>query len=150
MNCWLMKSEPDCYSIDDLLNDKKAGGSGVRNYQARNFVKEMKVGDMVIFYHSSANPPAAAGIARVCREAHPDLTALQSRDDHYDPKATKANPIWYEVDIEFVEKFAQPVSLSRMKFDPALKGVTVAQKGSRLSVMPISREHFKRIVEMGK
>ncbi len=150
MNYWLMKSEPDCYSIDDLKRDGETNWGGVRNYQARNYMKTMKKGDMVIFWHSSANPPAAIGIARVSKEAYPDLTALDKKDDHFDPKATKENPIWYHVDIAFVEKFAAPVSISHIKIDPALAGVMVAKPGSRLSVQPVSEKHFKRIVELGK
>ena len=150
MNYWLVKSEPDCYSIDDLKRDKKAAWSGVRNYQARNYMKSMKIGDMVIFYHSSANPPSAAGIAKVSREAYPDQTALDKKDDHYDPKSSKENPIWYHVDISFVSKFTELVSLSRIKADPKLGGIMLAQTRSRLSVQPVSEKHFKRIVEMGK
>lgn len=149
MNYWLIKSEPDCYSIRDLKKDKKTSWSGVRNYQARNFMKQMKKGDLVIFYHSSANPPSAAGIAKVCKEAHPDITALDPKDDHFDPKSSKENPIWLNVDVQFIKEFKTPVSLSRIKFEPALKRVMVAQTGSRLSVQPLSEKHFNKIVEMG-
>ena len=93
-NYWLIKSEPTCYSIDDFKRDKKAAWSGIRNYQARNFMKQMAVGDLLIFYHSSATPPAAVGIAKVIKEAYPDATALNTKDEHYDPKATKDKPIW--------------------------------------------------------
>lgn len=149
MNYWLIKSEPDCYSIDDFARDKKAAWSGIRNYQARNFMKSMKVGDLVIFYHSSAKPPAAAGIAKVVAEAYPDTTALDPKDDHFDPKSTKDNPIWYMVDVSFIEKFTEPVSLPRIKADPKLDGIMVGQQGSRLSVQPVSKQHFEHIRKLG-
>ncbi len=149
MNYWLIKSEPDCYSIDDFAKDKKTAWSGIRNYQARNFMKAMKVGDLIIFYHSSANPPAAAGVAKVTKEAYADITALDSKDDHYDPKATKANPIWFMVGVSFVEKFKQAVSLPQIKIDPVLDGIMVAAQGSRLSVQPVSKIHFEYVRKLG-
>jgi predicted RNA-binding protein with PUA-like domain len=149
-NYWLMKSEADCYSIDDFKRDKKASWSGVRNYQARNFMRSMTVGDEVIFYHSSSDPTAAVGTAKVVKAAHPDITALDPKDDHYDPKATKTAPIWDMVDIAFTSKFTSPISLQEIKRNPALKGISVAARGNRLSVMPISEAHFKVITKMGE
>lgn len=150
MNYWLIKSEPDCYSIDDFARDNSADWTGIRNYQARNFMRDhMKVGDLVLFYHSSANPPAAVGVARVSSLPHPDLTAFNKNDDHYDPKSAKEKPIWISVDVEFVEKFKNPVTLGQIKIDPRLEGIEVAKQGSRLSVQPVSKAHFKRIVELG-
>jgi predicted RNA-binding protein with PUA-like domain len=149
MNYWLIKSEPTCYSIDDLKHEKKASWSGVRNYQARNFMKSMKVGDLAIFYHSSAIPTAAVGIAKVVKAAYPDPTALNTKDDHYDPKASKQNPIWYMVDFGFVEKFKEPLTLSQIKINPKLSGMMVTQTGSRLSVQPVSKEHFEVIKKLG-
>jgi predicted RNA-binding protein with PUA-like domain len=150
MNYWLIKSEPDCYSIDDFKKDKRTSWSGVRNYQARNFMKEMRVGDMALFYHSSTDPKAVVGIAKVVKEAHPDTTALDKKDDHYDPKATKENPIWYMVDFAFVEKFKNPVTLAEVKRNPKLEGIPLTQPGSRLSVQPVSKAHFETIQKLGK
>src|SRR4051812_22474266 len=103
---WLMKTEPGSYSIDDLKRDKKTYWSGVRNYQARNFMRDhMKIGDLVLYYHSNAEPPGVAGIARVCAEAHPDFSAWDPEDKHFDPRSSQEKPLWMMVDIEFVEKF---------------------------------------------
>jgi len=148
---WLIKSEPTCYSIDDLKRDKKIAWGGVRNFQARNFMRdEMRVGDLVIFYHSSAKPPSAVGVAKVASLVYPDETALDSKDDHYDPKSTKENPIWMQVDMVFVEKFENPVSISLIKVNPKLVGIPVAQVGSRLSIQPLLKKHFEEICRMGK
>lgn len=150
MHYWLIKSEPGCYSIDDFKRDKETSWSGVRNYQARNFMKSMKKGDLALFYHSGGSTPAVVGIAKVVKEAHPDTTALDKKDDHFDPKATKENPIWYMVDFGFVEKFSQPVTLSQIKIHPKLDGIPVAEQGSRLSVQPVSKTHFEIIQKLGK
>lgn len=151
MNYWLIKSEPDCYSINDFAKDKKTAWTGIRNYQARNYMRDhMKVGDLVLFYHSSIDPKAVVGIAEVVSKSHPDITALDKKDDHYDPKATKDNPIWYCVDVKFLEKFSNPVTLGHIKIDPSLKGIEVAKQGSRLSVQPVSKAHFERISVLGK
>ncbi len=148
---WLIKSEPTCYSIDDLRRDKKIGWSGIRNYQARNFMRDgMQVGDLVIFYHSSTNPPSAVGVARVVSTPYPDSTALDPKDDHFDPKATVEQPIWMQVDMAFVEKFPQPVSISAIKANPKLKGIPLIQIGSRLSVQPLLEKHFMEICKMGR
>jgi predicted RNA-binding protein with PUA-like domain len=132
-----MKSEPGCYSIDDLKRDKKTAWTGVRNYQARNFMRDdMKVGDLVLYYHSNADPSGAAGVAKVCALAYPDETA--------------DSPIWMNVDVAFVEKFPKFVSLAELKAEPELRGMMVLQKGSRLSVQPVSAEHFKWVQRMGR
>jgi len=151
MNYWLIKSEGDCYSIDDLKRDKRTAWTGIRNYQARNFMRDgMKVGDMALFYHSSSDPTGVFGMAKVVSEAHADETAFDTKDDHFDPKSKKDAPTWVCVDVEFVEKFSEPVTLAHIKFEPQLAGIMVAQQGSRLSVMPVSEKHFKKIVEMGR
>lgn len=150
MNYWLIKTEPDCYSIDDLAREKTAMWSGVRNYQARNFLKEMKVGDLGLFYHSSSNPKGVAGIAVVTREAYPDTTAMDKKDDHYDPKSTKSSPIWFSVDFGFKTKFANFVTLDQIKFNSELSGIMVSQRGSRLSVQPVSKKHFEIICDLGQ
>ena len=145
---WLMKSEPESYSIDDLERDGREPWDGIRNYQARNFMREMAAGDLVIFYHSSAKPPGAAGIARIGCEAYPDPTQFDEKNKHYDPKSNKDDPRWSLVDVEFVEKFADEIPLQTLKEDPALEGMRVTQKGSRLSVQPVEKKHFKRVLKM--
>jgi len=148
MNFWLLKSEEDCYSIDDLKKDKRVAWTGVRNYQARNFMRDsMKVGDGVLFYHSSTKVTGVYGIAKVVSTPHVDDTQFNSKDDHYDPKSKKENPRWRCVDIEFVKKFAEPVTLTEIKIDPTLEGMMVRAIGSRLSVQPVSEKHFKYIIE---
>ncbi len=149
MNYYLIKSEGTCYSIDDLKRDKKTAWTGIRNYQARNFMKEMKKGDLCIFYHSSSDPTGAFGVAKVVAEAYPDMTQFDKRDEHFDPKATKEKPIWFCPDVAFVKKFNTPVSLSLIKNDKKLEGILVAKQGMRLSVMPMTKEHFERMVELG-
>ena len=145
---WLMKSEPDVYSIDDLERDGRESWEGVRNYQARNFMREMVKGDLVIFYHSNAKPPGAAGVGRICRQAYPDDTQFNKKSKYYDAKSKKEDPRWSLVDVEFVEKFGEPVSLQALKDDPALEGMRVTHKGSRLSVQPVDKGHFKRVLRM--
>ncbi|HRP62035.1 MAG TPA: EVE domain-containing protein [Phycisphaerales bacterium] len=148
--CWLMKSEPETYSIDDLARDGRTSWEGVRNYQARNFMREMKVGDHVLFYHSSAEPPGVAGLARISREAHPDTAALDQRSSYFDPKATPDNPIWWMVEIEFVERFPNIVALGDLKANAALDGMLVLQRGQRLSVQPVQPAHFRVVCAMAK
>lgn len=149
MNYWLIKSEGSCYSIDDLKNDKKVPWSGIRNYQARNFMRDgMKVGDLVLFYHSNSTPNGVYGIAKVASKPYADVTAFDKKDMHYDPKSTHENPIWMLVDMAFVSKFKNPVTLEEIKIDPKLEGIMVAQRGSRLSVMPVSEKHFKYILDI--
>lgn len=149
MNYWLIKSEGDCYSIDNLKKDKKTTWNGVRNYQARNFMRDsMKVGDLVLFYHSNSKPIGVYGVAKVASAPHPDGTALDKNDEHYDPKSTKEKPIWECVDFAFVEKLQRPISLEEIKHDHKLGGIMVAQRGSRLSIQPVSKAHFERIIDL--
>jgi predicted RNA-binding protein with PUA-like domain len=148
MNYWLLKTEPSSYSIDDLKRDKKTAWGGVRNYQARNFMREMKVGDLCLFYHSSADPMGVFGVAKVIKAAYPDPSQFDKKDSHYDRKATKEKPIWYCPDIAFVKKFERPVLLGAIKADPALRGIMLAQPGSRLSVQPVSEKHFRYIANL--
>jgi predicted RNA-binding protein with PUA-like domain len=150
---WLMKSEANCYSIDDLRHDKKTAWTGVRNYQARNFMRDMRVGDEVLFYHSNGTttePTGVYGIARVSALAHVDDTQFDPADEHVDPKATYDRPIWECVDVQFLKKFQHPITLSEIKFEPKLAGIMVAQTGSRLSVQPVSEKHFQEIVKMSE
>ena len=147
---WLMKSEPEAYSIDDLKKDKRTFWHGVRNYQARNFMRDtMQLGDMVLFYHSNASPSGVAGIATIVKTGHPDVTALDKKSDYYDPKSTKENPIWYLVDIGFVSKFENFVSLEEIKRTPGLENMMVIKKGARLSVQPVTKKEFEIISKLG-
>lgn len=146
---WLMKSEPGNYSIDDLARDKKTFWNGVRNYQARNFMRDsMKVGDLALFYHSNAEPSGVAGIAKIVKAGYPDHTELDPKSKYYDPKATPDKPIWFMVDVGFVEKFDQVLPLEALKMNPKLKDMMVNKKGSRLSVQPVSQEHFEAVKKM--
>jgi predicted RNA-binding protein with PUA-like domain len=150
MNYWLIKTEPTAYSIDDLKRDKRTAWEGVRNYQARNYMMQMQKGDLALFYHSSADPTAAVGVAKIASAAHADESQFNKKDSHFDKKATKEKPIWYCVDVAFVEKFKTPVLLGVIKADKALAGIMVAQQGSRLSVQPVSKAHFEHICALGK
>lgn len=145
---WLMKSEPDVYSIDDLSKDKTTWWGGVRNYQARNFMtKEMQLGDQVLFYHSNANPIGVAGLAEVCALAAPDATQFDKKSEYYDPKASPEKPIWFCVQVKFKKKFAQVVSLENIKNDPRLKDMLVIKKGQRLSIQPVEKSHYEIITK---
>jgi len=147
---WLIKSEPTAYSIDDLKRDKSTLWEGVRNYQARNFMmQEMKVGDEALFYHSSAEPPGAVGIAEVIGPAEPDATQFDASDSHYDPKATPANPIWYCVRVKFKQKFARQVSLPELRERKELQNMVLLRKGSRLSIQPATEKEFKLVSKLG-
>ena len=147
---WLMKSEPDVFSIRDLEKKKTSSWDGVRNYQARNLMRdEMKVGDVVLFYHSSVSPPGVAGIARVCRQAHPDPTAWDPKSPYHDPKSTRQAPRWFMVDVEFVEKFPQLVPLPLLRETKGLENMVLLNR-SRLSVQPVTRREFDIIVRMGR
>jgi len=146
---FLLKSEPNCFSIDDLQKDGKTSWTGVRNYQARNTLRDsMKVGDLCFFYHSNCEEPAIVGLMSVASEALPDMTALDIHDEYYDPKSTLENPIWTTRIMEFVEKFEKPIPLSLLKFDKELTKMIVAQKGSRLSITPVSEKHFAILMKL--
>lgn len=145
---WLMKSEPSSYSIDDLKRDKTTVWDGVRNYQARNLMREMKVGEEALFYHSNAEPPAVVGIMEISALAEPDPTQFDSGDSHYDPKATLSNPIWYGIRVKFKKKFDRAVTLPEIKEHKALQQMVLVQR-SRLSVQPVSEKEFKTISELG-
>jgi len=150
MKHWLMKCEPAAYTIDDLKRDKKTSWEGVRNYQARNLMREMKLGDPVLFYASNADPSGVTGLAAVSREAYPDQFALKKGNHYYDPKATPDDPIWSMVDIRFVERFPGIVSLETLKSTPGLENMMVTRKGSRLSIQPVTSEEFDIVVALGR
>ena len=150
MNYWLMKSEPHVYPWEMLVKDKKTHWDGVRNYQARNMMRdEMKLGDLVFFYHSNFKPPHVAGVARICREGYPDFTAQDSDSKYFDEKATPENPRWTMVDIEPVKQLENIVPLQEMRDNPALDGMKLLMKGSRLSVQPVTKKHFEIVCKMG-
>lgn len=151
MNCWLMKTEPEAFSIDDLKRKKKSGWDGVRNYQARNYMRDsMRKGDAVLIYHSSTDPTGVAGLARVSRESHPDPTAWDPDSKYFDPKSTPQEPRWFMVEVEFVEKFPAVVKLEAMRADPALADMLVLKRGMRLSIQPVEKPHYERIVKLGR
>ena len=140
MAYWLLKSEPDCFSFADLCAapGKTTGWDGVRNFQARNFLRDsMKVGDGILYYHSSADPPAIAGLAEVVAAGHPDPTAFDPAADHHDPKSDPANPTWFQVSIRAVRAIDPPLTLPRLREIPELAGMELLRKGSRLSVQPV-------------
>ena len=146
-----MKSEPNVYSIDDLKRDGSTCWDGVRNYQARNMMRDdMKIGDRVLFYYSNVKPMGIYGVAEVVREGYPDDSAFDPDDPHYDPKSDPANPIWMMVDICYVGTFKAPVTLDTLKQTPGLEQMKVIQRGSRLSVQPISRKEWDIVLSMGK
>jgi predicted RNA-binding protein with PUA-like domain len=154
MKYWLVKSEGDCYSIDDFKKDKVTSWTGVRNFQARNYMRdEMKVGDGVLFYHSNSEPNGVYGIAKVASKPHEDLTALDPNDEHYDADSIMnqfegKDPTWMCVDLSFVKKFDKPISLEEIKKDKDLKKMEVAKVGQRLSVMPVEEAHYKKIISL--
>jgi predicted RNA-binding protein with PUA-like domain len=147
---WLMKSEPEAFSIQDLKKKPRQTTfwDGVRNYQARNFLREIKVGDGVLFYHSNADPPAVVGTATAVREARPDPTQFDPKDGHYDADSPEDAPRWFGVDIKLESIFARPVSLDELRALPALANM-VLLKRSRLSVQPVTPEEWKTIVKLG-
>ena len=148
---WLMKSEPDVFSFDDLLASprRRTGWDGVRNYQARNLMRDdMSVDDGVLYYHSNAKPMAVVGIARICKEGYPDQTQFDKRSKYYDEGSDPADPRWYHVDIEFVEKAAEPLTRDQMKAAPKLEGMMLLQRGSRLSVQPVTKAEWQAVLRM--
>ncbi len=149
-NYWLLKTEPTSFSIDDLKREKKTAWSGVRNYQARNFMRVMAVGDLALFYHSSTGEPGIVGVAKVVRAAYPDSTQFDTNDSHYDPKATTEKPIWEHVDVAFVLKFKNVLPLTHLKDDHFFDTMPVTAQGSRLSVQPVAEKHFLKILKMSE
>jgi len=149
MNYWLMKSEPDVFGIDDLAKrpQQTEHWDGVRNYQARNWMRdEMKIGDQVLFYHSNCKPPGIAGIAEIVKEAYPDHTAFDPETTYYDPKSDPDNPRWVMVDLRFVRKFDQLLSLETLKSMPQLADMRLLQRGNRLSIMPVTEREWDIII----
>jgi len=152
MRHWLLKTEPGVFSFDDLLQapDQTTGWNGIRNYQARNFLRDqMEEGDRVLIYHSSADPPVVAGLAEVVKRGYPDPTQFDPKDDHYDPESTPAAPRWYQVDVKAVRKLPREVSLEEIRRTKALAKMPLVQRGQRLSVQPVAPEEYALIVRMG-
>lgn len=147
MNHWLMKSEPDVFSIEDLSRAPRRTTSweGVRNYQARNFLRAMVRGDRALYYHSNAEPSGVAGIVEIVRTAHPDPTAWDPKSDYHDPKASPENPVWSMVDVRLVEIFPRLVPLEELRGVKALSGMELLRRGSRLSVQPVTAAQFRAI-----
>ncbi|HEX7038176.1 MAG TPA: EVE domain-containing protein [Pseudomonadales bacterium] len=150
MAYWLMKSEPDTFSIDDLYRRPKRTEhwDGVRNYQARNYMQAMKKGDLAFFYHSSCEVPGVVGIVKVVREAYPDFTAFDPKDPHYDPKSDPENPRWMMVDVQYVRKTKRVIPLEELKANPKLEDMALVRRGNRLSVMPVAEPEWQAILEM--
>lgn len=150
-NYWIFKSEPDVYSIEDLKRDKITYWDGVRNYEARNFLRDkIKKEDIVLFYHSNCDKPGVYGICEVVKEGYPDFTQFDPDNKYYDPKSNPAKPTWFMVDIKFLKKFDKPVLLDDMKSNTILKGMRLLQKGNRLSVLPITKMEYEEILKMSK
>jgi predicted RNA-binding protein with PUA-like domain len=146
-----MKSEPTVFSFDDLKARHKSTDhwEGVRNYQARNYMRQMKKGDLALFYHSNCETPGVVGIAEVVREAYPDHTAFDPISSYYDPKSKQDNPRWFMVDVKWKEEFLRIVALHEMRNTPELSGMKLMQKGQRLSVMPVTKEEFEKVRSLG-
>jgi predicted RNA-binding protein with PUA-like domain len=148
---WLMKVEPSAYSIDDLARDGSTSWEGVRNYQARNFIRdEMQVGDGVLFYASNADPSGVTGLAEITRAAYPDAFAWKKGHTYFDAASTPEKPLWYAVDIRFVERFPGIVSLETLKSTPGLEEMVVTKKGSRLSIQPVTKREFEIVTKLGR
>ena len=151
MRYWLMKTEPNEFGIDDFANcpDQTEPWDGVRNYQARNMMRdEMKQGDRVFIYHSNCDEPGVVGIARIVREGYPDPTAFDPEDKHYDPKSDPDNPRWYLVDVKFERKLHRTITLTELKARPPLEGMALVRRGNRLSVMTVSAEEWEHILSL--
>ena len=151
MRYWLMKSEPEAFSIDDLENrpGQTEHWDGVRNYQARNMLRDdMKIGDQVFFYHSNCETPGIVGIAQIAREAYPDHTAFDPEDKHFDPSSDPDNPRWVMVDVQFVRKLKRTISLTELKGRPELEGLTLVRRGNRLSIMPVEEAMWGLILAL--
>jgi predicted RNA-binding protein with PUA-like domain len=151
MSYWLFKSEPNCFSFADLMACPKrtTGWDGVRNFQARNFLRDaVRKGDGVLFYHSSADPPAIAGIAEVVKGAHPDPTAFDPEAQHYDPKSDRSNPTWFQVSIRAIRALDPPLDLPRLRSVPQLAKMELLRKGSRLSIQPVTPEEWTTILAL--
>lgn len=151
MNHFLLKTEPSAYSIDDLKLDKKTSWTGVRSYQARNIIRdEIKKGDLCLIYHSSCEVPAVVGMGKVVKEAYPDPLQFDSKSEYFDVGSKLDNPRWLAFEVAFVKKFKEPVTLTQMRSIPELSYMRLLQKGNRLSVFPVEKEHFGYILTLAE
>ena len=149
MTYWLMKSEPDAYSIDDLERDGREKWDGIRNYQARNMMRDdMKISEEVFFYHSNCKDPGIVGVARVASEPYPDPTQFDKKSKYYDAKSSADNPRWCLVDVEFVRKLTRNITLTELKAQKSLADMILTRKGNRLSIMPVARKHWNKILSL--
>lgn len=147
---WLMKSEPDVFSFADLRRKRKEPWSGVRNFQARNFMRdEMRVGDPVVFYHSSCDEPGAQGLARVASKPYPDPTQFERGGEYFEPRATREKPVWWLVDVAWAGDFARPVTLEAIRADQRLSGMLILRPGNRLSITPVTAAELRAIRKLG-
>lgn len=150
MKYWLMKTEPLTYSIDNLEQEGITHWEGVRNYQARNFMKnEMSIDDQVLIYHSNTKPPGITGLARICSTPYPDFFALDEKSKYFDPKASIEKPIWWMLDVAFLKKFKNYITLEQLKSDMQFETMWVVKKGMRLSIQPVEKQHFDALVSLG-
>jgi len=147
---WLLKSEPDAYSFEQLRDDGTTPWTGVRNFQARNNMMEMRLGDLGLFYHSSIAEPAAVGICKIVRDAYPDFTQFDRTSEYFDARARAEKPIWFMVDVAYVEPFAHPVTLARLRAEPRLVGMPLLRRGQRLSVQPVMPHEWKIVQELSR
>ncbi|MBN2191941.1 MAG: EVE domain-containing protein [Polyangiaceae bacterium] len=148
---WLLKSEPSTYSIADLERDGHTAWDGVRNYRARNLIRDqLAVDDLAIFYHSSVEPPGAAGLLRIAARPVPDRSQFDARSPFFDPRATRDAPRWWSVEVAFVERFATIVPLGILKEHPELSGMMVTQRGARLSIQPVEPSHFRVVLRLAR
>ncbi len=149
MACWLMKSEPDVYSIDDLQRDGREMWDSIRNYQARNMMRDdMRIGDDVFFYHSSCKEPGVVGIARVASKPYPDPVQFDKKSRYFDAKSDKDNPRWILVDVEFVRKLQRNITLTEIKAEKSLADMILVRRGNRLSIMPVEKKHWDKILSL--
>lgn len=147
---WLLKTEPSAYSIEALRADGTTPWTGVRNFQARNNMMEMKLDDLALFYHSSVAQPAAVGICKVVKTAYPDFTQFDRKGEYFDARAKEANPIWFMVNVSYVEELAHPVTLARMRAEPRLVGMALLRRGQRLSVQPVMPHEWKIVLDLAQ
>ena len=144
-----MKSEPDVYSIDDMQRDGREMWDSIRNYQARNMMRDdMRIGDEIFFYHSNCKEPAIVGITKVASEPYPDPVQFDKKSRYFDVKSDEENPRWILVDVEFVRKFSRPITLAEIKAEKSLQDMILARKGNRLSIMPVEKKHWNKILSL--
>ncbi len=150
MNYWLLKSEPSTFSIDDLrrAEDGRDHWDGVRNYQARNFIRDMAVGDLAFFYHSNCPQPGIVGIVEICRAAYPDFTAFDPQSPYYDPKSSPEQPRWYMMDVRYRQTFPRLIGLAELKQHEALQALPLVRRGNRLSIMPVGEAEWHYIMSL--